>query len=158
MKLFILEDDPIQRERLETIITKLQDTLQIFCEQLIATHDPEVLLSRLDVIDSHHVYFLDLEINHEVRMGLEVAQEIRKKDLHGMIVFVTTHSELAPKTYAYKVSALDFIEKDQPNEAFSQQVEACLVTKCSLWDPVNVSIYKTSAKGTLKVVNLLLRR
>ena len=51
MKLFILEDDPIQRERLETIITKLQDTLQIFCEQLIATHDPEVLLSRLDVID-----------------------------------------------------------------------------------------------------------
>ena len=126
MKLFILEDDPIQRERLETIITKLQDTLQIFCEQLIATHDPEVLLSKLDVIDSHHVYFLDLEINHEVRMGLEVAQEIRKKDLHGMIVFVTTHSELAPKTYAYKVSALDFIEKDQPNEAFSQQVEACL--------------------------------
>ena len=92
MKLFILEDDPIQRERLETIITKLQDTLQIFCEQLIATHDPEVLLSRLDVIDSHHVYFLDLEINHEVRMGLEVAQESRKFILDHKFLFFTLSS------------------------------------------------------------------
>lgn len=126
MKLFILEDDDIQRGRLESTITKLQDTLSISFEQLIVTDDPEVLLSKLDVIDSHHVYFLDLEINHEVRKGLEVAQEIRKKDPHGMIVFVTTHSELAPKTYAYKVSALDFIEKDQSSESFYQQVEACL--------------------------------
>lgn len=47
MKLFILEDDPVQRERLETIITKLQDTLQIFCEQLIATHDPEVFVKQV---------------------------------------------------------------------------------------------------------------
>ena len=56
------------------------------------------------------IYFLDIEIKNEERKGLEVAQAIRKVDPHGIIVFVTTHSELAPISYQYMVSALAFID------------------------------------------------
>ena len=40
-----------------------------------------------------------------------MAQEIRKYDTQGIIVFVTTHSEFAPISYQYMVSALTFIDK-----------------------------------------------
>lgn len=55
--------------------------------------------------------FLDIEIKGEEKKGLEIAKEIRKKDPHATIVFVTTHSEFMPITFQYKVAALDFIDK-----------------------------------------------
>ena len=58
-----------------------------------------------------HLFFLDIEIKGEEKKGLEIAKEIRKKDPHATIVFVTTHSEFMPITFQYKVAALDFIDK-----------------------------------------------
>ena len=75
---------------------------------------------------NYHLYFLDLEINDYTKKGLEIAQLIRAKDPYGTIVFVTTHPELAPKTFEYKVSALDFITKDQDNLMFKKNIEECL--------------------------------
>ncbi len=67
-----------------------------------------------------------MEINDYTKKGLEIAQLIRAKDPYGTIVFVTTHPELAPKTFEYKVSALDFITKDQDNLMFKKNIEECL--------------------------------
>lgn len=78
------------------------------------------------------LYFLDIEIKdkltqvNQVRKGLEVAQEIRKIDRFASIVFVTTHSEFAPITYTYQVSALQFIAKDQPENELKSQLRSCL--------------------------------
>ena len=48
--------------------------------------------------------------------GLTLAQEIRKYDPRGFIIFVTTHSEMSYMTFIYKLEALDFILKDEPKE------------------------------------------
>lgn len=44
--------------------------------------------------------------------GFELAQEIRKFDPRGFIIFITTHAELSYMTFTYKVEALDYIIKD----------------------------------------------
>ncbi|OAB32455.1 DNA-binding response regulator [Paenibacillus macquariensis subsp. defensor] len=127
MNIFILEDNLIQQQRLERIIKTLALKHQIRYRSLFSTARPDHLLSQIENVSNHQLYFLDLEIKNEEQKGLAVAKEIRKKDPYGTIVFVTTHSELAPKTFAYRVSALDFIEKDLREEEFIQKVEECLL-------------------------------
>ena len=50
---------------------------------------------------------MDIDIDGERKKGLEVASEIRQQDANAVIIFVTTHSEFAPISFKYKVSALD---------------------------------------------------
>ncbi|MCI8701202.1 MAG: response regulator transcription factor [Turicibacter sp.] len=126
MDIFVLEDNPIQRSRLEKIINELIKKNNIPCQRLFSTASPDKLLDELTSMGNYHLYFLDLEINDYTKKGLEIAQLIRAKDPYGTIVFVTTHPELAPKTFEYKVSALDFITKDQDNLMFKKNIEECL--------------------------------
>lgn len=56
-----------------------------------------------------------------------MAQEIRKYDTQGIIVFVTTHSEFAPISYQYMVSALTFIDKGLSYEERYKVFEQCLL-------------------------------
>ncbi|MBH5318046.1 response regulator transcription factor [Paenibacillus sp. GSMTC-2017] len=127
MNIFILEDNLFQQQRLERIVKFLTLKHQIRYKSLFSTAKPDHLLAQIDLTANHHIYFLDLEINNEAHKGLSVAKEIRKKDPYGTIVFVTTHSELAPTTFAYRVAALDFIEKDLAEEQFILKVEQCLL-------------------------------
>ncbi|MDR1771964.1 MAG: LytTR family DNA-binding domain-containing protein, partial [Hungatella sp.] len=57
--------------------------------------------------------------------GIELAQEIRKYDPRGYIVFVTTHSEMAVLTFRYKVEAMDFIAKDD-TDTLPEQICSCI--------------------------------
>ncbi|ASA22379.1 response regulator transcription factor [Paenibacillus donghaensis] len=132
MNIFILEDNLIQQQRLERIIKELSLKHQIRYRSLFSTAKPDHLLSHIENVADHQLYFLDLEIKHEEHKGLTVAQEIRKKDPYGTIVFVTTHSELAPITFEYRVAALDFIEKELQEEEFIRKVEDCLLIANSL--------------------------
>lgn len=126
MNIFILEDDIFQQQKLERIIVQQATEQQIPYQKIYATARPEHLLQHIDNAVDHQIYFLDLEIKRFERKGFEVAQSIREKDPYGTIVFVTTHSEMAPVTFAYKVSALDFIDKTLPEELFQQKVLECL--------------------------------
>ena len=127
MKVFILEDDAVQRLRMEKMIKQIAHKQKIFCQEIFATSHPDKLLKAIDGTSEHQLYFLDLEIKNYVKKGLEVAQYIRKRDPYGTIVFVTTHTELAPKTFAYKVAAVDFIEKDQSETNFKKRIEECML-------------------------------
>lgn len=127
MNIFILEDDILQQEYLEKLVKQLTEKNNISYKLLYVTARPEYLMERVNIASNHQLYFLDIEIKNHPQKGLEVAQNIRKRDPYGTIVFVTTHSELAPKTFAYKVAAVDFIEKDQDEEDFKKRIEECLI-------------------------------
>ena len=70
------------------------------------------------------LYFLDIDL-HADKNGIELAQEIRKYDPRGYIVFVTTHSEMAVLTFKYKVEAMDFIIKDEV-QTLPEQICGCI--------------------------------
>ena len=71
-------------------------------------------------------FFLDIEIKGEEKKGLDIARQIRDKDPHATIVFVTTHSEFMPVTFKYKVAALDFIDKALENTQFVGRIESAI--------------------------------
>lgn len=127
MNIFLLEDNLIQQQRLTQFIREITAKNQIVYKNLFAFSKPNGLLEAVQNTIGHQIYFLDLEIDGEEKKGLEVAQKIREIDSYGTIVFVTTHSELAPTTFSYKVSALEFIEKDLAEDQFKKKIEECLI-------------------------------
>ncbi|WP_202622751.1 response regulator transcription factor [Candidatus Enterococcus huntleyi] len=126
MNIFILEDDLLQQQKLERLIKKISLAEKINYKNLFATAKPTHLLDKIQLTSQYNLYFLDLEIKGETKKGLEVAQKIRETDPYGAIVFMTTHSEMATLTFSYKVSALDFIEKDQEAWVIEKRVKECL--------------------------------
>ncbi|MCI1986976.1 MAG: LytTR family DNA-binding domain-containing protein [Lactobacillus sp.] len=135
MKIFLLEDDKLQRKRMKALIEALIIQIQAPVTEIFDTGSADTLLEQVRANSNRGtqmLYFLDIELkdalkqDNQPRKGLEVASEIRQLDRFASIVFVTTHSEFAPITYAYKVSALQFIAKDQPEKNFSQQLQSCI--------------------------------
>ena len=69
--------------------------------------DSVYLSSVIDAGDSHDVFFLDVEMPKVD--GFQLADKIRNKLPAAIIVFLTSHSELAPD--GYKFRALRFVSK-----------------------------------------------
>ena len=126
LSIFILEDDLIQAQHLKVLVEQLCEEQQIPFDFIETTSKQDEILSKIPRCKYIPIYFLDIEIKHEERKGLDVAKEIRKVDTQGIIVFVTTHSELAPISYQYMVSAFTFIDKSAPFTHKKQLLEACL--------------------------------
>lgn len=126
LRVFVLEDDFSQQGRIETAINQAVKNKSITIKQLEIFGKPSQLLEAIKETGNHQVFFLDIEIRGEEQKGMEVAREIRKRDSHAIIVFVTTHSEFMPVTYRYRVSALDFIDKSLPETAYQEVIASVL--------------------------------
>ncbi|WP_338752636.1 LytTR family DNA-binding domain-containing protein [Bacillus sp. FJAT-52991] len=127
MSVFILEDDVIQAENLKRMIRDICEKHDIDDASVFATSKGERIIERIAYSSMNNIYFLDIEIKNEEQKGFKVAQEIREADERGIIVFITTHSEFAPISYQYMVSALTFIEKNLNREMIYANVEKCLL-------------------------------
>lgn len=126
MSIFIYEDHILQAQNLKKMIEDICSRQQIDYDFIKTTSRSDELLKEIPFASRIPIYFLDIEIKKDSHKGLSVAQEIRKIDAQGIIVFVTTHSELAPISYQYMVSALTFIDKGLPFEKRAQYMEQCL--------------------------------
>ena len=122
--IYLCEDDKKQLYRWENIIEKylLMNSTEsrLYC----STSKPEELLSMRKRSSTTGLYFLDIDLQSN-KNGIELAQEIRKYDPRGYVVFVTTHSEMAVLTFRYKVEAMDFITKDD-TDTLPEQICACI--------------------------------
>ncbi len=68
------------------------------------------------------LFFLDMELDGDVKAGLKVAEFVRSNIPDAKIVFVTTHEELAFLTLERKVSPLDYVLKDKSSEEIKTQI------------------------------------
>lgn len=125
MKVLVLEDTIQHQQRIETALREISEELQTPIEVTITGKIRE-FEEHVEADDINQLYFLDIDIKGESRKGFDVAQYIRAHNPYAIIVFVTTHSEFATLTYSYKVSALDFIEKELGNEAFKNRIRDCV--------------------------------
>ena len=116
LSIYICEDDDRQRQYMEKIITRHADLRKYDIKLVLSTGSPAVLLSHLAAQTvPNTLYFLDIDLQHEMN-GIALAKEIREHDLHGKIVFVTTHAELSHVTFRYRIEAMDYIIKDPPED------------------------------------------
>ena len=127
MSIFILEDDVIQAQQMKRLVEEICEKYMLPYDFIEVTSKSENIIHNVSRTKYVPIYFLDIEIKREEWKGLQVAQEIRKYDTQGIIVFVTTHSEFAPISYRYMVSALTFIDKGLPYEERYKVFEECLL-------------------------------
>lgn len=82
--------------------------------------DSVYLSSVIDAGDSHDVFFLDVEMPKVD--GFQLADKIRNKLPAAIIVFLTSHSELAPD--GYKIRALRYVSKLVLSQKLPEALEA----------------------------------
>lgn len=126
MNIYVLEDDYSQQLKIKKVITSCIELNRYEHTHLFLTAKPSEILSNIEKKIGCNIYFLDIEIKNSVDSGFLLAQKIRQIDPFGWLVFVTTHSEFLPLTFKQKLTALDFIDKQQETEDFNKAVEECL--------------------------------
>jgi len=153
--IFVCEDDPAQREKIEKIIHNFIMIEELDMKLALTTDNPSDILDYLEKTPkTAGLYFLDVDLGHEMT-GIGLASKIRKMDNLGKIVFITTHGEMSYLTFLYKVEALDYIIKDDP-EGIDQRVRDCIkITHEHHLDDQNPrkKIYKIKVEDRVKVIN-----
>ena len=141
LNIFLCEDNTKQRNTFSELINKTilieNFDLSFPCE----TANPHILLEKAKHQTGTGLYFLDIDLQSDMN-GLTLAQELRKIDPRGFIVFVTTHSEMSYMTFTYKVEAMDFIIKDNPKE-LQARIHQCIIDAYSRYISRNNQIQKT---------------
>jgi len=128
LPIFICEDNTVQRNTLERYIENYIVMEELNMKITLSTDDPEMILDYLEEnAKTVGIYFLDVDLGHKMN-GIDLGVKIREIDPLGSIVFVTTHSGLAPTLFKHKVEALGYITKDKLPEEVQQEVIHCLQT------------------------------
>jgi len=125
INILICEDNPLELNEIANII----DNYILFQNKpanvALKTKKPNAILDYIEKNSSTKgLYFLDIDLHSKLN-GFQLASEIRLLDPRGYIVFVTSHSEMMPMAFAYKIEAMDFILKDNIS-TFSKQVKDCI--------------------------------
>jgi len=125
LHVFICEDQPKHLAHLIEVVTEYILTAGRDIQLTLSTDNPTEILDYLSSNpDTTGLYILDVNLRHEMS-GIDLASKIKGKNLNSMIVFVTTHSELAYLTFSQKVDAIDYIIKDAP-KLVKERVIECL--------------------------------
>lgn len=72
-------------------------------------------------LDAHPIsgglYFLDIELspNKQDPNGVDLAEQIKKRDPRAQIIFVTAYNEYMGMTYERRIGSVDYINKNNPN-------------------------------------------
>lgn len=122
---YICEDDMKQLDALKKYIQNFIIIEELDMKLVLATNDPHAVLERIQNTENTGLFFLDIDLKSDMD-GLVLAQKIRRHDPRCFIVFITSHSEMSFLTFQYKVEALDFIIKDQP-EQIKPKLQDCLL-------------------------------
>lgn len=125
LKIYICEDIEVQRDRIQQVIENIVLMEDLDMELSCVSEDPHEILEKVKETEEVGLYFLDIELGADM-IGLTLAQEIRKYDPRGFVIFITTHSEMSYMTFIYKLEALDFILKDDPEE-LGKRVYECIL-------------------------------
>ena len=124
IKFFLCDDEPIWLKKIEHAIITYQVSsdwdFSITCK---ASSPDELLAAVMEQKPSHGIYFLDVDYKTTVN-GMDLGVELRRLDPKAILIYVTTHEEMAMETFRLKLQALDYIIKDSDN--FREQIHQCL--------------------------------
>ena len=111
IQIYLCDDDDSILHQIKTALE-----LKIFTEN----YDMKVMCAAataqelLDVaqVGSRSVYFLDVDLKDGEWDGFKLGRELRRRDPHGTLVYITSYGDLAWKTFQYHLEAFDYIVKE----------------------------------------------
>ena len=122
---FICEDDPKQRKLVEETVSSYITQKNYAMEVVLSTGIPTKVLSYLkENPGKNGIYILDVGLEHSIN-GVILAEEIRKQDIQGKIIFVTAYVELAFLAFQHRIEVMDYIVKNSSEEV-TKKLKECL--------------------------------
>lgn len=122
MAILVLEDVPLVRERIVTLLTDIVGVEQV----LQAGNAP----SALDLFSAHHpgIVILDISVpgNHELRNGIDVLKRIRKVDTASTIVMLTNFATPQYRHECERAGADYFLDKSREFDQLPAIIEGVL--------------------------------
>lgn len=153
LKIFVCEDNDKQRQRITEIIENIVMIEELDMNIAVSTQKPNDILDFIKENDVSGLYFLDVDLKDKIN-GLNLAEQIRKYDPRGFIVFITTHAEMSYLTFLYKVEAMDYIIKDNYNN-IRERVHQCILNANEKYTAKTTDLQKVfSIKCEDKIVNI----
>lgn len=124
--IYICEDNLVLLKKYEECISDYLCFHDFSMKLFYVTSNPENLISRIQLSDKPGIYFLDIMLSSSIN-GIELAEQIRKYDPDGWIIFITSYPQMSPMVFQYQVEALDFILKESPQN-LRKRIFQCLET------------------------------
>ena len=125
LSILICEDNESQRKSIEKIISAHTKIKEYDCKVVLSTDSPYELLAHIEEVPAqNNFYILDVNLKSDIN-GIVLGQKIREIDPFGVIIFVTSHSEHAMLTFKHRVSAMDYIIKDNM-QSISKKICDCV--------------------------------
>ena len=114
--IILCEDNPEQLANLTSIINDFNMFHPNQYKLAFKSSDPHAIEEYIKENSVEKgVYFLDIDLGSDIN-GIDLAQWVRNHDISGKIIFITTHTEMAPLTLQRQVEPLGFITKDMGYE------------------------------------------
>ena len=121
--IYLCDDEEAVRHQLQTALE-----WKIFMEN----YDMKVVLAAStagELLDAaanggRGVYFLDVDLRDGEWDGFTLGRELRRRDPHGTLIYITSYGDLAWKTFQYHLEAFDYIVKE--GEQTGPAVARCL--------------------------------
>ena len=125
IQIYLCDDD-------ESVLHQIKTALEwkIFMEDYdmevaLAASGPQALLEAVRD-GSRSVYFLDVDLKDGTWDGFTLGRELRRRDPHGTLIYITSYGDLAWRTFQYHLEAFDYIVKEgeRTGSAAAQCLEA----------------------------------
>ncbi|MCL2820607.1 MAG: LytTR family DNA-binding domain-containing protein [Oscillospiraceae bacterium] len=144
LEIYVCEDNERWRKLLSEHVSDYCAVKNVDAALTFATHDPKSLLSEWSGLNPA-LFLLDIDLKSEIN-GIELARLIREKNATGskvFIIFITTHSEMTLLTFQYKVEALDFLIKDNPDSI-----------KIKIGECIDIALRRSFSEDSSKVLKV----
>ena len=123
IRIYLCDDEEAVRHQIQTALE-----WKIFVEN----YNMKVVCSAANAQDllaaakaeKRGIYFLDVELKDGEWDGFRLGQELRRQDPHCTLVYITSHGDLAWRTFQYHLEAFDYIVKEP--EQIGASVSKCL--------------------------------
>ena len=123
IRIYLCDDDDAARHQIQTalewkIFVENYD-MQVVCS---AANARELLAASEN--EKRGIYFLDVELEDQEWDGFRLGQELRRRDPHCTLVYITSYGDLAWRTFQYHLEAFDYIVKERSQ--IGPSVSQCL--------------------------------
>lgn len=109
INVIICDDNSKDRKNVIEVVNKFIKRNKIECNILVYEDYNKEFYNAIEKNEPFKIYLLDIET--PTKSGIDIAREIRKKDVDSVIIFLTAHEELGNLILKKEIMFLSFINK-----------------------------------------------
>ena len=108
--IYLCDDEGAIRCQIQTALEKKIVVENYDMNIVCSTANAQELLNTVEN-GKQGIYFLDVDLKDRDWDGFRLGCEIRRRDPHGTLIFITSYGDLAWRTFQYHLEAFDYIVK-----------------------------------------------